>query len=1093
MAETDFIWRFTPSRTDPRVLEEIFVQRHDLLTYILECIRESAQTGNKHQVLLVGPRGIGKTHLIALLHHRIMREPSTRDRVRIAWLLEDETITSFVQLLKRIYELLAEGYPEDFPSDWLEDVLDRQPARIQKALEAAMVKAFSHKTLLLFVENLDLVFEGLGDAGQKQWRSFLQTHPFTTVIATSQRLARSVKGRDQPFFGFFNTKHLKPLPAKDAVELLRRIGRHNGQDELVAFLATPEGRSRVRAIHHLAGGNHRIYIVLSGFITRESLDELASPFEKMADELTPYYQERMRWLSPQQRQIVEYLCSREETCTPKEIARHLLAAENSVSSQLKKLLELGYVLRSPRGRESLYELAEPLMRLASEVKEKRHKPLSLLVNFLRVWYRPETLSELLGRAGTFSLRAHIHAALSQSESSPDPRLRILESEIERAEQEHRFDDLLQILEERAHARNAPTDWGELAVHNFNRLNYAAALLNCDRALALDPRCVIALATKGRSLSSLERYDEALRCFESALSLDPLDYSSCNGQGYTLMRLGELDAAIACFDRAVDIDPREFRAWLNKGDALRALGRFGEALEAYGKAIEIYPNIIGALFGKAYSLAELGRIEDALASYDEVLKIHPDEATSLNNKGNLLRDAGRFDEALWCYDEALKINPLLSLVWGNKIDALQRMGRFEEAAAACDRALELENRSSGVRAFKAEALRMWGRLEEALLACSEALEIDPQSVMAWGSKGAVLNAMERHEDALESADRALELDPDYAFGLMVRGVALHGLKRYEEGLISFDKALELSPRDTSVLRLRGWTLATLGRSQEALESYERALEIEPCDIFAWSDKAFAEYKLGRLEAALASFEMALQIDGDDAQTWNNKGYILNELRRHTEAIECLDRAVEKDPLLPYGWNNRGHTFAKLGRHHAARESYARALAADREYHENSTDKNWTFYRAEPMFALDRWEEGFAALRDAFARHPLDTSHDILDLVDCILNLRVAPEDLLRILAGVISVYRDAKVLTYLGSGLVRSLGRIDAARLGGNTLEMWRSTWLEAGAHIAELDLSMRLFRVGIEYLIRGDEKVLLDLVTVERMILRQALRLSMND
>lgn len=123
----------------------------------------------------------------------------------------------------------------------------------------------------------------------------------------------------------------------------------------------------------------------------------------MADAMTPYYQERMRWLSAQQRQIVEYLCSREDTCTPKEIARHLLAAENTVSSQLNKLLKLGYVLRSPRGRESLYELAEPLMRLASEVKEKRRKPLRLLVNFLRIWYRPEVLPQLLVKAGTFDL------------------------------------------------------------------------------------------------------------------------------------------------------------------------------------------------------------------------------------------------------------------------------------------------------------------------------------------------------------------------------------------------------------------------------------------------------------------------------------------------------------------------------------------------------------------------------------------------------------------------------------------------------------------------------------------------------------------
>ena len=49
-------------------------------------------------------------------------------------------------------------------------------------------------------------------------------------------------------------------------------------------------------------------IVLSGFVTRESLDQLVAPFQKMADDLTPYYQERLRWISPLQRRIVELLC-----------------------------------------------------------------------------------------------------------------------------------------------------------------------------------------------------------------------------------------------------------------------------------------------------------------------------------------------------------------------------------------------------------------------------------------------------------------------------------------------------------------------------------------------------------------------------------------------------------------------------------------------------------------------------------------------------------------------------------------------------------------------------------------------------------------
>ncbi len=453
-------------------------------------------------------------------------------------------------------------------------------------MKTALIDKFQDKTLLLFVENLDLIFEGLGDEGQKQWRAFLQTHPFTSIVATSQRLFKSVRNREQPFFGFFATEHLSPLPAPDAVELLRRIARHREQADLISFLATPEGRSRVRALHHLAGGNHRIYIVLSGFITRESLDELAGPFEKMADELTPYYQERMRWLTPQQRQIVEYLCSREDTCTPKEIARHLLTTENTVSSQLKKLLELGYVLRSPRGRESLYELAEPLMRLASEVKEKRRKPLRLLVNFLRIWYRPDVLPQLLAKAGTPSLRVHLKAAISQSRSSPDPRLKVLEREIERAKQENRLDDLLQVLEERAHTRGSAKDWFDLASCHVELKNFEAAVDCYDKALEIDPQDTFAWFYKGLALDNLGRYEAAIDCYDKALVIDPQDTFAWSFKGCALDNLGRYEAAIDCYDKALEIDPQDIFAWSSKGFAALQQSRSGyeAAIDCYDKAL-----------------------------------------------------------------------------------------------------------------------------------------------------------------------------------------------------------------------------------------------------------------------------------------------------------------------------------------------------------------------------------------------------------------------------------------------------------------------------------------------------------------------------
>ena len=63
-----FLSRFTPSLMAQEALEALFVQREDLARRITEQIRDSALTPSKHHTLLIGPRGIGKTHFISLIH-----------------------------------------------------------------------------------------------------------------------------------------------------------------------------------------------------------------------------------------------------------------------------------------------------------------------------------------------------------------------------------------------------------------------------------------------------------------------------------------------------------------------------------------------------------------------------------------------------------------------------------------------------------------------------------------------------------------------------------------------------------------------------------------------------------------------------------------------------------------------------------------------------------------------------------------------------------------------------------------------------------------------------------------------------------------
>ena len=195
------------------------------------------------------------------------------------------------------------------------------------------------RTLFLIVENLDDLFAGLNSEGQKRFRSYLQENQFCTVLATSQSLFSGVSLQTSPFYGFFRIHHLEELTFEEAVTLVRNIARFLKDDGLESFSQTPTGRARIRAVHHLAGGNHRVYVIFSEFLTRESLDELVNPFMRMLDDLTPYYQARMAWLSPQQRKILEYLCDQRRAVAVKDIARDCFMTHQTAAGQLKSLRE----------------------------------------------------------------------------------------------------------------------------------------------------------------------------------------------------------------------------------------------------------------------------------------------------------------------------------------------------------------------------------------------------------------------------------------------------------------------------------------------------------------------------------------------------------------------------------------------------------------------------------------------------------------------------------------------------------------------------------------------------------------------------------
>ena len=381
MTTTTLLSLYTPSNHEPEVLEQLLVARHDLLSRIVAKVSSCAVSKARHHQLIVGPRGSGKTHLLSLIHHRLSTIDD-RERIVLAWLREDSWgLDSYQKLIERTVDALG---PRVSPAE---------PAIEQ------LKRLVGSRTLVIIVENLNDVFRRIKPEGQRALRSLVQEWDQIVLVAAAPSLFDGVSDHVEPFYGFFEINHLEELTLDEGAELLAKVAVLRGHPRMRQAVQSERGQQRLQVIRALAGGSPRIWMLFADCLDVENLDELIPQFLKALDDLMPYYQARMRDIEGQQENIVSTLCELRGAATVKDIAHRCEITSQSAASQLIKLQHKGYVrkvqlapeLGSADERESYFELREPLMRLCLEIKDRRAKPIKLIVDFLRHWFDPGVL------------------------------------------------------------------------------------------------------------------------------------------------------------------------------------------------------------------------------------------------------------------------------------------------------------------------------------------------------------------------------------------------------------------------------------------------------------------------------------------------------------------------------------------------------------------------------------------------------------------------------------------------------------------------------------------------------------------------------
>ena len=92
----------------------------------------------------------------------------------------------------------------------------------------------------------------------------------------------------------------------------------------------------------------------------------------------------------------------------------------------------------------------------------------------------------------------------------------------------------------------------------------------------------------------KRYEEAFAGYDKALALKPDLVEALAGCGSAFSDLKRYDEALAAYDKALALKPGLAEAWLGRGNVLNELKRCDEALAAYDNSLALKADLAGSM-------------------------------------------------------------------------------------------------------------------------------------------------------------------------------------------------------------------------------------------------------------------------------------------------------------------------------------------------------------------------------------------------------------------------------------------------------------------------------------------------------------------
>ena len=360
--------------------------------------------------------------------------------------------------------------------------------------------------------------------------------------------------------------------------------------------------------------------------------------------------------------------------------------------------------------------------------------------------------------------------------------------------------------------------------------FADALADDDRALALAPHWVRVRQNRGITLRELGRLDEAAADLTAWLQVAPDDFVALGELALIASQRQEHRRAVELCDRALatkaPTDPGISHVLHIRGAARRRLGDVDGGMADIVRSFGLDPTCRVARYERGRAFAESGRLDEARQDFEALLAEDPEHTPARVDLAALLSTLGRDDEALVHIERALAANPRFvpALVARGVMHARHR--EFVPALARLTDALEIGGPDAKQLVLRAQVHADLGDKVRAFADYDAAVGLDPTLAGAWYGRATTSPGHRSATETIQDVARAVDLAPrEFRFRAT--------LVAYLDARGELDQALQVAEAGVALMPsapLAWFSLGVTHRRRlewpQAAVAFERGLALGP---------------------------------------------------------------------------------------------------------------------------------------------------------------------------------------------------------------------------------------------------------------------------